>query len=54
MYKQLVNWCRTHDWGRQATEQDGRIYGLLGQSSEGEKIISLPANFRTIREWARY
>lgn len=55
----LVTWCRTHDWGRCATEQNGRIHGLrnVGFEPDGtvfEEIISLPADFEALRDWAGY
>ncbi len=52
--KQIVSWCRRHDWGRDAEydQSSNRIIDLY--DSEQDCMTTLPCNLQRIKEWAGY
>lgn len=64
--EKLLNWCREHDWGQGAYichvygDDEPWIAGLRDEAllAAGGPLatehVALPADFRTIRQWAGY
>lgn len=44
-------WARSHDWGRGAYFEEGKIYGCLEQENADEQVFHTA---REMRDWAGY
>jgi len=57
MNEKHLNWCRSHDWGRNASLVDGKIY-LIEEYLDKDNIrIEKPisfSSFRKLKSWAGY
>jgi hypothetical protein len=57
MNEKHLNWCRSHDWGRNAVLRNGVIYGLIDSTVTNgirtDKEISFK-DFSKLRDWAGY
>jgi hypothetical protein len=57
MNEKHLNWCRSHDWGRNARLVDGRIHLIEDYLDKDgirvEKPVSF-SSFRKLKMWAGY
>lgn len=44
-------WARSHDWGRGAYLDEGKVYGIVETATTDEQAFSTP---RELRDWAGY
>lgn len=50
-------WAQSHDWGREAYYQQGRLCGIIEHEYDGKKWTQALVNFSTpreMRDWAGY
>lgn len=54
-----LRWCRSHDWGKDATLRDGIIYDLTDEAvdMDGNVFRKTDCSFgsrKALRDWAGY